>query len=299
LDEQREVDVMAQKDVEAARQRGVLLRRAHDLLANLGQPTSEEVLIRHLFGANGGAHQAFWAILLRQTLADSSLFVCSSTSELDANRFWSLAAWRDSQRSLEEAEFVVLDTETTGLRPGADRVIEVAAVRLRAGEIVASFQSLLNPGRRIPPFITRFTGIAQEMVDCAPSAREVLPRLLDFIEGATLVGHNVSFDINFLTQEAYRLDLAFPPDGFDTILLARRFLPGLKRFKLDTVAEHLKIPTANRHRAMGDVKVTAAIFLRILDIARQQGFTSLGHLQRRLQLPVAWSGDITGVAMTR
>jgi DNA polymerase-3 subunit epsilon len=296
---QEETGFMAQEDASGSPQHGVLLRRAHDLLASLGQPVAEDLLIRHLFGASGASNRAFWTALLRQTLTGSSLFESSSDPELDNNWLWSLTAWRDTQRALNEAEFVVLDTETTGLRPGADRVIEIAAVRLRAGEIVASFQSLINPGRRIPPFITKFTGISQEMVNGAPSAKDVLPQLLDFIAGASLVGHNISFDINFLTHEAYLLGLAFPPDGFDTIALARRFLSGLKRFNLDTVAGHLKIPTANRHRAMGDVKVTAAIFLHILDIARQQGFATLGHLQRRQQLPVAWSGDITREAMTR
>jgi DNA polymerase III subunit epsilon len=294
-----EAGFMAQEDAGVSPQNGVLLRRAHDLLESLGQPAAEDLLIRHLFGANGDGNHAFWTVLLRQTLASSSLFESSSDPDLDNNRLWSLKAWHATQQTLDEVEFVVLDTETTGLRPGADRVIEIAAVRLRAGEIVTSFQSLINPGRHIPPFITRFTGISQEMVNGAPYAKDIFPDLMQFIEGATLVGHNVSFDINFLTHEAYLLGLAFPPDGFDTILLARRFLPGLKRFKLDSVAEHLKIPTANRHRAMGDVKVTAAVFLRILDIARQQGFASLGHLQRRLQLPVVWSGDITQVALTR
>jgi DNA polymerase-3 subunit epsilon len=290
---------MVQEDAGVSPQHGILLRRAHDLLESLGQPTSEDLLIRHLFGASGGGNNAFWTVLLRQTLASSSLFEFSGDLDLDNDRFWSLKAWRDTQQDLDEVEFVVLDTETTGLRPGTDRVIEIAAVRLRAGEIVASLQSLVNPGRRIPPFITRFTGISQDMVNGAPGAKDIFPELMQFIEGATLVGHNVSFDINFLTHEAYLLGLAFPPDGFDTILLARRFLPGLKRFKLDSVAEHLKIPTADRHRAMGDVKVTAAIFLRILDLARQQGFATLGHLHHRLQLPVAWSGDITEVALTR
>jgi DNA polymerase-3 subunit epsilon len=290
---------MAQEDAGVSPQHGVLLRRAHDLLESLGQPAAEDLLIRHLFGTSSDGNHAFWTVLLRQMLASSSLFEATGNPDLETNRLWSLKAWRATRQALDEVEFVVLDTETTGLRPGANRVIEVAAVRLRAGEIVASFQNLINPGQRIPPFITKFTGISQDMVNGAPSAKDVLPKLLHFIEGATLVGHNVSFDINFLTHEADLLDLTFPPDGLDTILLARRFLPGLRRFKLDAVAAHLKIPTANRHRAMGDVKVTAAIFLHILEIARQQGFVTLGHLQRRLQLPVAWSGDITKIASTR
>src|SRR5215471_17162045 len=74
--------------------------------------------------------------------------------------------------------------------------------------------------------------------------------------------------------------------GFDTILLARRFLPGLKRFKLDMVAAYLQIPASNRHRALGDAEITANVFLRLLERARQQGISTLAHLRRRLQLPV-------------
>jgi DNA polymerase-3 subunit epsilon len=169
----------------------------------------------------------------------------------------------------------------------------VAAVRVSHGAVINSFQSLVNPGRRIPPFITKLTGISQEMVLDAPLAREVIPDFLQFIDDAILVGHNLGFDLNFLTHEAQLLGLPFPLDGLDTIPLARRFLPGLKRFKLDVVAQHLKIPPRTRHRALGDAETTAAVFLCILERARTQGIITLGHLHRRLQLPVAWSGDIT------
>ncbi len=285
---------MVQEDVGAAPQRSILLRRAHELLESLGKPTSEDLLVQHLFGAGGHmGNNGFWKTLLRQTLNSSSLF--EQTDECE----WLLSAWRSTQKHLDEVDFIVLDTETTGLRPGPDRVIEVAGIRLRGGEVVDSFQSLLNPGRRLPPFIVQFTGITQEMVAKAPSASEIFPDFLRFIDGAILVGHNLGFDIGFLSHEARLLDAAFPLDGLDTIPLARRFLPGLRRFKLDMVAEHLKIPAANRHRALGDAKVTAAIFLRLLTLAKQQGIQTLGHLRRRLQLPVAWSGDITEATTSR
>ncbi len=276
-----------------APQRRTLVRRAFELLETLGQPVTEAVLIQHLFGADGNQH--LWTVLLRQTLQGSTLFEEQGDLTAGEELRWLLAAWRHAQLLLNKAEFVVIDTETTGLRPGADRVIEVAAVRIRAGRITESFQSLLNPQRRLPPFIERFTGITQEMVNEAPVAALVMPALLEFIDGAPLVGHNVGFDLNFLTHEADRLDLSFPIDGFDTIPLARRFLPGLKRFKLDMVAAYLHIQTANRHRAFGDAEVTAEVFLRILTLAQQQGILTLGYLRQRLQLPVAWSGDITQI----
>ncbi len=289
---------MLQDAVEGVPQRGTLLRRAHELLEGIGQPAAESLLIQHLFGAgedtpNTTKRSSVWTLLLRQTLNSSSLF------EQTADNEWSLSAWRSTHLLLDEVDFVVLDTETTGLRPGPDRVIEVAAICLRGGEVIDSFQSLVNPNRRLPPFIVQFTGITQEMVSKAPSGEQVFPDFLRFIEGAIIVGHNVGFDIGFLSHEMHLLGQAFPLDGIDTIPFARRYLPALRRFKLDLVAEHLKIHAANRHRAMGDAKVTAAVFLKLLALAQQQGIQTLGNLRRRLQLPVAWSGDITDASISK
>lgn len=283
---------MAQENIDPTPQRSTLLRRAHELLERLGQPAPEELLIQHIFGANSSNGQ-LWTTLLRQALGNSSLFEAIGESDADGAALrWALTAWRSTQRTLDTVDFVVIDVETTGLRPGPDRVIEVGAVRVRGGEAVAAFQSLINPGRHIPSFIVQFTGITPDMLKDAPTASEIFPELLQFIDGAILVGHNIGFDLNFLAHEAKLLGQAFPLDGLDTIPLARRFIPGLKRFKLDFVAQALKIPTTHRHRALGDAQVTAAVLLRMLELARQQGIETLGHLRLRLQLPVSWSGEI-------
>ncbi|HEU5378892.1 MAG TPA: exonuclease domain-containing protein [Ktedonobacteraceae bacterium] len=275
-------------------QRGVLLRRAHELLEHTGQAVTETLLLEHLFGVTEvGQNGAVWLTLLRQMLKSSSMF------EESEPHTWALSAWRHTQRSLNEVDFVIVDTETTGLRPGSHRVIEVAGVRIRGGEVLDAYQSLLNPGVRVPTFIAQFTGISQEMVATAPGTHEALPDFLNFVEGAILVGHNVGFDIGFLAYEAQLLGRSFPLDGLDTIPLARRFLPGLKRFKLDNLANHLQIPTSNRHRALGDARVTAAAFIKLLELASKQGISTLGQLRRRLQLPVTWSGDITQATTTR
>ena len=285
---------MERENANKTPQRGVLLRRAHELLEHTGQAVTEELLLEHLFGVtSAGQSGAVWLTLLRQVLKSSSLF-----EECEPHT-WALVAWHYTQRTLDEIEFVIVDTETTGLRPGSHRVIEVAGVRIRGGEVLGSYQSLLNPGVRIPTFIAQFTGISQEMVATAPKSHEVLPEFLRFVEGAIVVGHNVGFDIGFLSYEAQLLGQSFPIDGLDTIPLARRFLPALRRFKLDNVADHLKIQTANRHRALGDAKVTAAVFLKLLERAGQQGIATLGQLRRRLQLPVTWSGDITQATTTK
>src|SRR5579859_2264688 len=157
-------------------QRGVLLRRAHELLEHTGQPVTEDALLEHLFGVTGGEQsKAVWLVLLRQVLKSSSLF------EESEPHTWTLVAWRHTLRSLDEIEFVIIDTETTGLRPGSHRVIEVAGVRVRGSEVLGSFQSLLNPGVRIPNFIAQFTGIPQTMASTAPASQEALPDFLSFV----------------------------------------------------------------------------------------------------------------------
>lgn len=210
----------------------------------------------------------------------------------------SLSPWESTHKLLNEITFTVIDTETTGLRPGPDRVIELAVVRIRGGEVIDTFQSLINPCRRISPFIINFTGITPEMLVGAPTAKEIMPNFLQSTDGTILVGHNLSFDLKFLSYEAQLLGTPFPLHGFDTIPLARRFLPGLRRFKLDMVAAYLQIPASNRHRALGDAEITAKVFLRLLELARQQGISTLAHLRHRLQLPVTWNGDIEQAALS-
>src|SRR6202022_135048 len=96
----------------------MLLRRAHELLEKLGQPASEDLLIQHLFGANSnGSKHALWTILLRQPLRSSTIFEESGDPGIGSDLLWSLSAWRSTQKSLNETEFVVLDTETTGYVP--------------------------------------------------------------------------------------------------------------------------------------------------------------------------------------
>ncbi|HEX5615346.1 MAG TPA: exonuclease domain-containing protein, partial [Acidimicrobiia bacterium] len=99
---------------------------------------------------------------------------------------------------LHEVTFVVVDLETTGAVAGSDAITEIGALKLRGGQLLGTFETLVNPGVPIPPMITVLTGITESMVIPAPRVREVLPAFLEFLGGAVIVGHNVRFDVSFL-----------------------------------------------------------------------------------------------------
>lgn len=163
----------------------------------------------------------------------------------------------------EAATFVVFDTETTGVLPRADRVIEIGAVKMRGTEIVERFSSLVNPERVVPRRITDITGISTGTLVGAPLAADVLPRFAAFAGDAVLVGHNIAFDVGFVNAELERLNLpALANPTLCTVRLARRLLPGLKSKGLSSVTEHLGIRVVGRHRAAGDAEATAEV-LRI------------------------------------
>ncbi|AKI97333.1 3'-5' exonuclease [Kosmotoga pacifica] len=163
-------------------------------------------------------------------------------------------------------EFVVIDTETTGLSPyqGA-RLIEVAGLVVEEDwkiNIDKHFHSLINPGVPIPVFITRLTGINSRMVRSAPPAEEVLPAFFRFLSGRTLVIQNAPFDLSFLNH--YAKKLGFPEltnPVIDTIWLSRRLFCG--RHNLDLILARLNILAEDRHRALGDVILTARAFVKM------------------------------------
>lgn len=203
---------------------------------------------------------------------------------MDGEGNWGLAAWGGAERALDDIEFAVVDVETTGLAPGRHRIIEVGAVIVAQGQSVASFSKLVNPGRSIPQFITKFTGISPQMVSRSAPAEKVLPLLCEFIGDRPIVGHNIGFDLSFLNFEADRssLALSFAESGVDTITLARRYLTGLRRTRLDSVATALHVPVASRHRALPDAELTARVFALLLAQARAEGCVTLADLYRVL-----------------
>jgi DNA polymerase-3 subunit epsilon len=162
--------------------------------------------------------------------------------------------------------FAVVDVETTGGSPWyGDRVTEVAAVVVRGGRVVDQFESLVNPERAIPPFISRLTQITEAMVRDQPTFREISPRVVEFLRGQVFVAHNAAFDWRFMGAEVGRAG------GI------------LRRRSLDQVAMHYGIRIEGRHRAMGDAMATARCLIRLLDDAGTRGldtWSDLEHLMR-------------------
>ncbi|MCK9594067.1 MAG: exonuclease domain-containing protein [Candidatus Omnitrophica bacterium] len=181
----------------------------------------------------------------------------------------------------EEAEFTIYDTETTGLDPGAgDRIVEIAAIRIRSGKRLGSFQSFIDPGRPVSPAAFAVNKISPEMLNGAPLSAEVLPKFLEFIKGSCLCSYNAGFDMGFLREELALSLLELPQgtDVVDILTMSRKLLPGLGRYPLWAVAEALGIKKKQKHRAMSDVEMTLDIFNRLVEVMKQKSILEYRYL---------------------
>lgn len=161
--------------------------------------------------------------------------------------------------------YVVFDFETTGLSPGAgDRVIEVGAVLVADGKIKDKFQSLMNPGRKISPFIESYTGITNSMLSRAPSNSESMSKLFKFIGQNPLIAHNASFDKRFLDYEFKKIDKKVTQTIACSLRIARRLYQDAPNHKLKTLIEMNKIKVSGDfHRALADAEMTAHLWMKM------------------------------------
>lgn len=172
---------------------------------------------------------------------------------------------------------VSLDIETTGLDEKSESIIEIAAVKFNGKRIEDEFNTLLNPGKHIPDFITGLTSIDDSMVRQAPRLRDIAHELTAFVGDAPILGHNVSFDIKFLRKAGY-----FEyQQTLDTYELASVLMPSATRYNLGALGKQLGIPLPATHRALDDARVTQAAYIRLLDLARE---LPLDTLQEIVQL---------------
>ena len=170
-------------------------------------------------------------------------------------------------------DYVAFDLETTGLDPQYDQIIECAAIRYRNGEKADEYVSLVNPGIEIDDFITELTGITNEMLSTAPSMDVVLPKLLEFIGHDIIVGHNVSFDVNFVYEGKKRLyDQPFENDYIDTMRFSRCIWPEWPHHRLRDLRENLLgIKEGPAHRGAIDAEQTAQCFEIMKQYCRDKG----------------------------
>src|SRR5919202_699507 len=170
--------------------------------------------------------------------------------------------------SLRDTTFVVLDLETTGGAPDGAGITEIGAVKVRGGEELGVFGTLVNPGERIPPFINVLTGITEAMLAPAPPIEVVLPSLLEFLRGAVLVAHNAPYDVGFLKAACARHGYAWPQlRVLDTAALARRALTRdeVPNRKLATLAQFFHASVQPTHRALDDAKATVEVLHGLIE----------------------------------
>ena len=159
-------------------------------------------------------------------------------------------------------DYVIFDLETTGVNVNTDAVIEISGIRVRAGEVVDEFSTLVNPGRPIPFNATQINGITDEMVADAPEFITAFGKFLDFAGDDVLVGHNIHrFDLKFLRRDAELYwGKTVGNDYIDTLDLAQICLPALDHHRLGDVAGHYGISTAGAHRALNDCIINQKVF---------------------------------------
>ncbi len=165
----------------------------------------------------------------------------------------------------ETSRYAVVDIETTGGVAGRGRITEVAIIVLENGVIVDEFVSLINPEQAIPPYITRLTGITNEMTAGAPRFYEVARKIVEITNDAIFVAHNAAFDYNFIRKEFESLGYDYTREVLCTVRLSRKIIPGHATYSLGSLCRDLGIPLSERHRAGGDARATALLLLHLFE----------------------------------
>jgi DNA polymerase-3 subunit epsilon len=200
-------------------------------------------------------------------------------------------------QNIDQTDFIIFDTETTGLEfQGGDRIVEIACLRLRQEKVIAEFHSLINPGREISPAAFAVNKITPAMLRSAPGTEEAITGFLEFIKGGQLCAYNAGFDLGFLNNELLlsgRGPLKDTP-VIDILRMARRLLPGLERYALWYVAESLGIKERQEHRALADVYMTLGVFRRLKKKLLSKGISDLDSLFGLFGLNSRLVNDILG-----
>lgn len=184
------------------------------------------------------------------------------------------------RRKLSSLSYVVFDTETTGLLPHKDEIVQIGAQRVVRGRIIEgeTFETLVNPGRPIPAASTRVHGITDVMVRGRPGIASAARSFHRFASDAVIVAHNAPFDMAFLRRHAKRSGVSWDQPVLDTVLLSAVLFGASQKHTLDALCDRLEvtIPPALRHTAMGDARATAAVFCKMLPMLEARGLDTFG-----------------------
>ncbi|MBT8487814.1 MAG: hypothetical protein HKN72_04950 [Gemmatimonadetes bacterium] len=249
-----------------------LVRSAADLLAD--GPVHTLDVARDVLGLTGHPGAASAAVF--------HLLGTDPRFQVDGEGVWSLDPDRVPLGArLDSVPFAVVDVETTG---GAHwrghRVIDLSIVEVLGGQIVEEYETLVHPGRAVPPMITALTGITTDMISGAPYFEHVADEIAERLRGRVFVAHNATFDWGFVSAELIRAGVEVPDvPRVCTVRMCRRLVPRLRRRNLDVVSRHFGVSIHARHRAHGDALATARVLLRLLDEAAGRGIDDLATLQ--------------------
>ncbi len=253
--------------------RSALVEAAVTELTRAGRPLTLAELARAVLHVESGSISAATRALQPLLAADQRL------GSMDAGH-WGLASWRGRDQPLNEVDFVIFDVETNGGRGGRHRVLEIGAHRIRDGKLLARFDSLAGGVRRVSKFVTRYTGITNEMLAGALPVEEVIEDFRAFQDGAVLVAHNLPTDLGYLNRESIWAGRPlFPGDGLDTMELLLALLPEADGSGLTRALEIAGIEAEPKHRALPDAELTTKLFAFLLTRATERDVTRLDELR--------------------
>ncbi len=190
-------------------------------------------------------------------------------------------------KKIDDEEFVVFDIETTGLNSHTNKIIEIGAVKIKAGRIVDRYSQLINPGRPIPYHITEITSITDEQVANEPKIDKVIGKFVDFIGDAVLVAHNAPFDMGFIKRDIKKyLNIDYQCSVIDTLQMARDLFPDLKKYGLGDLNKTLGLALEKHHRAVDDSQATANMFIIFLEKYKEKGLEYMKDINTGFEVNV-------------
>ncbi len=173
-------------------------------------------------------------------------------------------------KPLDDIDFAIVDTETTGMNSMHSRIMDIGIVKMRGSEIMEKWETLINPQQEISYWITFYTNLRDSDVNDKPVFNDFAEKIADMLKNTVFVAHNVGFDYSFLNYEMKRAKQQFDHPKLCTVMLGRKLLPQLANAHLDALSDYYNIKITNRHRALPDAEATAVVFQNFIEIAQKK-----------------------------